>query len=197
MIEINNLTTSKVNEDFLRKVIDKVLRGEKIYPIRDLKTQEKPERRQISKGVKKEVALSLALIGPGRMRKINKRYRGKNRTTDVLAFPESEVLLEKFKVGPLKKTRGLGEIVICLREVKKNAKKFAPLETLRAKKKTKDSKSLTGFGSTFEKELARVLIHGILHLLGYNHEKGEKEAEEMEKKEEYYLSEVQNNNIKI
>jgi len=148
MIEINNLTTIPIDEDFLRKVIDKVLEGEKN---------------------KKEIELSLALIGPGRMRKINKRYRGKNRVTDVLAFPESKILLEKFRVGPAKKIQGLGEIVICLREVKKNAKRF---------------------DSTFEKELTKVLIHGILHLLGYDHEKGEAEAKKMKQKEEYYLSQI-------
>jgi len=114
MIEVNNLTTSQVDEEFLKKVAEIVLGGEK----------------------KKNAELSIALIGQGRIRELNKRYKGKNRVTDVLAFPDKEI--------------GLGEVVICLREVKKNAKKFS---------------------STFEKELAQVLIHGILHLLGYGHEK--------------------------
>lgn len=145
MIEINNLTTSPVDEDFLKKIVSIVLEGEKIV---------------------KEVELSIALIGPGRMRKINRRYRGKNRVTDVLAFPESKILLEKFKVGVAKKVQGLGEVVICLREVKKNAKRF---------------------NSSSEKELARVLIHGMLHLLGYDHEKA-KEAKKIKEKEDFYLS---------
>lgn len=145
MIEINNLTTNPVDEDFLKKIVSIVLKGEKIV---------------------KEVELSIALIGSGRMRKINRRYRGKNRVTDVLAFPESKILLEKFKVGVVKKVQGLGEIVICLREVKKNAKRF---------------------NSSSEKELARVLIHGMLHLLGYEHEKAE-EAKKIKEKEDLYLS---------
>jgi len=120
MIEINNLTTVSIDEEFLKKVAEKVLEGEK------------------AKG-----ELSIALVGQGRIRELNKKYRGKNRVTDVLAFPSN----------------GLGEIVICLREVKKNAKRF---------------------GSSFEKELATCLIHGILHLLGYDHEK-------MEEKQKYYL----------
>lgn len=147
MIEINNLTTISFDEEFLRKIAQKVLEGEE----------------------KKGTVLSIALLGPGRIRQINKRYRGKNRVTDVLAFPETKILKEKFNVGPLQKIEGLGEIVICLREVKKNARRF---------------------GSTFEKELTRVLIHGILHLLGYDHEKSEKEAEKMREKEEYYLSQI-------
>lgn len=147
MIEINNLTTNPVDEDFLKKNAKIVLDEER----------------------KKEADLSIAFVGQGRMREINKKYRGKNRVTDVLSFPESKVLLQKFKVGPSQKVQGLGEIIICLREVKKNAKKF---------------------NSSFEKELNRVLIHGILHLLGYDHEKGEEKAKEMEEKERYYLSKI-------
>ena len=148
MLEINNLTTVEIDEEFLRRVVNEVLKGEKI---------------------KKEVNLSVAFIGSGRMRKLNRKYRGKNRVTDVLAFPESEVLFEKFKIGPLQKVKGLGEIVICLREVKKNAKRF---------------------NSTFEKELANVLIHGLLHLLGYDHEKNEKEAKKMQQKQQKYLEQI-------
>jgi len=141
MIEVNNLTTNRVDEDFLEKIAKFVLEGE-------------------GKG---ESDLSIALIGPGKMRKLNKRYLGKNRVTDVLAFGQTS----RYKVKDLKyKMQDLGEIVICLREVKKNAKKFK---------------------SSFEKELAGVLIHGILHLVGYDHEKNEKEAEKMEEKEKYYL----------
>ena len=63
----------------------------------------------------------------------------------------------------------LGEIVICLNEIKKNTRRFK---------------------SQFKIELARVLIHGILHLLGYDHEKSEKKSQKMERKEKYYLSHI-------
>lgn len=62
-----------------------------------------------------------------------------------------------------------GEIVICPEEVRRNAKKY---------------------GTAFNKELAHVLIHGLLHLLGYDHEKTRKEAQIMEKKEKYYLEKI-------
>lgn len=64
---------------------------------------------------------------------------------------------------------GEGEIVICPNCVKKNAKKF---------------------GITFKEELARVLIHGILHLLCYNHESSKKDAKIMEEKQNYYLQKL-------
>lgn len=57
-----------------------------------------------------------------------------------------------------------GEIVICPDIVKKNAKKY---------------------NLSYNKELVRVLIHGILHILGYKH-KNKKEAEKMKEKEKYY-----------
>lgn len=146
MIEVNNLTTIEVDENLLKEIARKVLDREG----------------------KREANLSIALIGEGRMRKLNKKYRGKNRVTDVLSFPESDIA-ENFKRGPLQKNKEIGEVVICLREVKKRARRF---------------------NSSFEKELFACLIHGILHLLGYDHEKSEKEAERMFKKQDYYLSKI-------
>lgn len=143
MIEINNLTTVQIDKEFFKEITEKVLEGEK------QETTTHPPRPPAERAPKN---LSIALVGQGRIRELNKRYRGKNRATDVLAFPNREL--------------GLGEIVICLREVKKNAKKFS---------------------STFEKELVRVLIHGILHLLGYDHEKSDAQTKKMEEKQNYYL----------
>ncbi len=139
MIEFNNLTTAAVDEEFLRKIAKIILAGE-------------------NKNEKK-IDLSVAFVGQGRIRDLNKKYRRKNKTTDVLAFGQNQKFIEPF----------LGEIVICLREVKKNAKRL---------------------GTTFEKELARVLIHGILHLLDYDHEKSEMRAKKMQEKEEHYLSQL-------
>jgi len=151
MIEINNLTTVSIDKKFLRKIAKEVFRGEK---------------------VKKEVGLSIAFVGSSRIKEINKRYRRKNKVTDVLAFGE------KYEVGSMKKGKRvkfpdpfieLGEIVICPQQVKQNAKRYR---------------------TNFQKELTLVLIHGILHLLGYSYEKGERKAKRMEMKKKYYLSKI-------
>lgn len=134
MIQINNLTGNPIDEDFFKKVAKIILE----------------EELGISQFQKTD--LSIALVGQGRIRELNRRYGGKNRPTDVLAFSNRNM--------------GLGEIIICLKEVKKNAKKY---------------------GFTFKKELTRILIHGLLHLLDYSHEK-KVEIKKMEKKENYYLS---------
>jgi probable rRNA maturation factor len=132
MIEVSNLTTVRISGEFLKRVAKKVLEGEGAG------------RR------KKELELSIVLVGAGRIKELNKKSRKKNKATDVLSFSYN----------------GSGEIVICLRQVKKNAKRYK---------------------STLEKELARVLIHGILHILGQDHETSKLKAKRMEKKQEHYL----------
>lgn len=147
MIEIANLTTKEFDEKKFQEIAEKVLGGEG----------------------RREASFSLALLGPGRMRKINKRYRGKNRVTDVLSFPALKFDLTKpfsITTREVRKAEGLGEIVICPSVVKKNAERL---------------------NLDFEQELGRVLVHGLLHLLGYDHEKGEPEAERMREKERGYL----------
>ncbi|GAH85586.1 unnamed protein product, partial [marine sediment metagenome] len=57
MIEVNNLTTSEIDEDFVKKIADKLLKEE-------LETSKY-----------RNIELSVAFVGPGRMRKLNKKYR--------------------------------------------------------------------------------------------------------------------------
>jgi rRNA maturation RNase YbeY len=144
MIEINNLTTNSVDEEFLKNVAEIVLKGEN----------------------KKDFYLSIVLVGKARIRKLNKKYRNKNRATDVLSFGKNPQIDFAQKISAQEE---LGEIVICLREVKKNAKRN---------------------NLEFKKELSWVLIHGVLHLLGYVHEESEAEAEKMREKEQFYLSSI-------
>jgi len=100
--------------------------------------------------------LSLALVGNREIRELNLRYRNKDEPTDVLSFP----LWEKLPTG----TRILGDVIISIEQAEKQA---------RERKRT------------LEEELETLLIHGILHLLGYDHERSQGEAKimrEMEKK---------------
>ncbi len=113
-------------------------------------------KKVLMKEQKGDLNLSIALVGQKVIKGLNKRYRKKNRPTDVLSYMYS---------------KNASEIVICPQVVKQNAKKF---------------------GTTFKKELARVLIHGILHLAGYNHEKKKTETKKMKEKEECYFSKILN-----
>ncbi|OGZ75273.1 MAG: rRNA maturation RNase YbeY [Candidatus Staskawiczbacteria bacterium RIFCSPLOWO2_12_FULL_37_15] len=151
MIEINNLSSFPVDKKLFTGIAKKVLKGEN-------RNREK---------------VSLAFVGKKEMQKLNKKFRGKNKPTDVLAFGENS----KFQI-PNSKLNYLGEIVICPEVVKENGKKF---------------------GADSKKEIIKVFVHGILHLLGYDHEKSlcrsqtgeaEKEAKKMEVKEQQFLSKI-------
>ena len=111
-------------------------------------------------GAGDDIEISVVFIESDEMRRINKQYRHKDKPTDVLSFGEIRYFYDPDKFI-------LPEILICPEEVSKNAQEY---------------------GVSFEEELAKVLIHGILHLLGFDHERGDKEEEEMLNKQEKYLS---------
>jgi len=87
MIEINNLTNAPIDEELLKRIGKYIL---------------------IQEGVKKEVEVSVAIVGEDEIQKLNRIYRKINKPTDVLSFEEDS----KF-IFPSSKIRQLGEIVIC------------------------------------------------------------------------------------
>ncbi|WP_297213721.1 MULTISPECIES: rRNA maturation RNase YbeY [Thermodesulfovibrio] len=111
----------------------------------------------------KKIIVSVVLIGGKRMREINYRYRGKKYITDVLSFPylENHFLMEEVY---------LGELLICPEKALLQSKQY---------------------GATFWEEMQRLLVHGILHLLGYDHEGSKSQAREMFKIEKNILKNLQ------
>ncbi|HSR74161.1 MAG TPA: rRNA maturation RNase YbeY [Sulfurovum sp.] len=89
------------------------------------------------------------------MQKLNAQHRGKNSTTDVLSFPMDAPFTEQSIFG-----MPLGSIIIAESFVKEKAAEF---------------------GHTIQDELSLLFIHGMLHLLGFDHEKDEGEMREREK----------------
>lgn len=102
--------------------------------------------------------LGIMFVGDQRMRGLNRRYRGKDCTTDVLAFAMRE--------APNSSAGLLGDVVIAVPTAVRQAKQ--------------GQRSL-------EEELIVLLIHGILHLCGYDHERSEKEARRMHRRERMIL----------
>lgn len=96
--------------------------------------------------------ISLLLVNDKKMMELNRQYRGIDKTTDVLSFPQ----ITKFK--NFKHLTALGDIVINIHLAKRHAKEH---------------------GMTFYEELNWLLIHGILHLFGYDHEKNKYQAKKM------------------
>ena len=111
----------------------------------------------------KKVELSLNLVGEGKIRSLNKKYRGKNKVTDVLSFGMD------YKTSGKCDIISLGDIFICLPFAKKQARKE---------------------GIELKKELSRLVVHGFLHLLGYDHEKSSKDTKIMLGLEEKILAKL-------
>lgn len=93
----------------------------------------------------KKAEVSVVLTGDAEVKRLNKAYRHKDRTTDVLSFP----LLEGKKlISGTAKAIPLGDVVISVPQTRRQAAEQ---------------------GKDFAGELALLLVHGILHLLGYDH----------------------------
>lgn len=114
----------------------------------------------------KKTELSVNLVGEGRIKALNKKYRGRNRVTDVLSFP----LNEKVDVKSAKNDIiSLGDIFICLPV----AKKYALREDV-----------------SLDYKLSFLTVHGFLHLLGYDHEKSSAEQTKMFALQDNILSKI-------
>ena len=90
---------------------------------------------------------TVAFVSDARIRELNGRFRGIDKATDVLSFPESD------------KDEGLGEIAISVDRA-----------AIQAEENT----------MTFDEEVAQLLLHGLLHLSGYDHETDNGEMNRLE-----------------
>ncbi len=136
MIEINNLTKFVVDKAFFTGVAKKVLKGEN----------------------KERENVSIAFVTPEEIQKLNRKYRNKDKSTDVLSFAK----VSEFKDECC-------EVIICPAYIKEKTAS-SPL--------------------SLKKELARSLIHGLLHNLGYDHEVSKEEEDRMFGKQEYYFLKI-------
>ncbi len=101
--------------------------------------------------------ISLLFTTDGEIQELNREYRGKDKPTDVLSFSHIEGL------KPQIWDNSLGEVVISLDTTALQAKKYSV---------------------SLSTELTRLLVHGVLHLIGYDHEKVSKsKAEKMRRTE--------------
>ncbi|HNU90409.1 MAG TPA: rRNA maturation RNase YbeY [Spirochaetota bacterium] len=112
-----------------------------------------------------DAAISIILTDDEGIRRINSEYRKKNRPTDVISFA--------YRENPFPAARGapeeVGDVYISLERAAEQAVRF---------------------GATPAGELMRLLVHGILHLAGYDHERTKEEAEAMRARESEILSAV-------
>lgn len=129
-VEINNKTKKEINLSLILKATKLFLKSYRLN--------------------RKEV--SIALVGDSVIRKLNRKYLGLDKTTDVLAFGGEKNFL--------------GEIIINYPQIKRQAKQY---------------------GNNTEEEMIMVLVHGLLHLEGYD-DRTVKTRERMEKLTNKFIS---------
>ncbi len=104
----------------------------------------------------RDSALSLSLVGDEAMRALNREYRGRDTPTDVLSFPLDD------SRDPAVPERLLGDVVISVDTARRQA---------------------AGYDAPLQRELYRLLIHGVLHLKGHDHvERAERRVMEREER---------------
>jgi probable rRNA maturation factor len=106
----------------------------------------------------KKIIITIVICDNKYIRKINRIYRKKDKSTDVIAFAYRENPVPNIKCG----LEMLGDIYISLDKAAENAK---------------------AYGASFTEEIRRLIAHGILHLIGYDHERSKKDKRIMETKE--------------
>ncbi len=104
----------------------------------------------------RQIEMSLSIVGEEEIRKLNQQFRGINSVTDVLSFPTLDLAKEQLdhrdfpsdavnaKTGKL----NVGDVIICFNRAKEQAKSY---------------------GHSLKRELCFLSLHGLLHLLGYDH----------------------------
>jgi probable rRNA maturation factor len=132
------------------------------------------EKALLAEEVPPNIEISLLITGQERIQELNREYRGQDKPTDVLSFSMSEQKDEEEEepvafIGPPDGLIHLGEIIISY-----------PQAVLQAAER----------GHSVKKELAVLIVHGILHVLGYDHEKPEMEPA-MTSREKEILSELE------
>ncbi len=120
------------------------------------------------------------------MHKLNADYRGINKTTDVLSFPQVEFRVKK-KNQNFKLKSSFPGLTPCPAGARHCSSLLLGDIVINVQKAAAQVKIT---GTTFYEEIYRLLVHGILHLLGYEHEKSSSMATAMRKKEKELLNAI-------
>lgn len=119
------------------------------------------------------IELGIMITGDRQIKQLNRQYRGIDNTTDVLSFAMEEQASNQAEglpdfACPPDNLRHLGEVIISYPQAERQAAEY---------------------GHPVEREIAVLVIHGVLHLLGFDHE-DDAEALEMERRESSILTKL-------
>lgn len=120
-----------------------------------------------------DAEVSITFVDSEEIRALNNEHRGKDAVTDVLSFPilefdeDGNIINSEFDFDD--ELVVLGDIVICAKRAKEQAEEY---------------------GHSFEREIAFLTVHSMLHLLGYDHEGSENQEQEMFAKQREILKKM-------
>ena len=150
-IYFENEQTERSVSEYLKRLIRKTVRATLDY-----------------EGFAHKCELSVTFTDNEGIHTLNREYRGIDRPTDVLSFPQFD-----FGDGETLPTRdesvSLGDVVLSLERAAEQAREY---------------------GHSYSREIAFLTAHSVLHLLGYDHEKGEKEDEDMRKRQRAVMDRI-------
>ncbi len=104
-------------------------------------------------GVGKESGVTIAFVSDRAIRVLNSQFRGRRTATDVLSFPSEQTEWEQSE------GKTIGDVIISVERAERQAAEH---------------------GLEFETELAQLILHGLLHLCGYDHETDNGEMNRLE-----------------
>ncbi|MCL4458719.1 MAG: rRNA maturation RNase YbeY [Chloroflexi bacterium] len=124
------------------------------------------KRALADEGLEGKSEVSVVITDDEEIQRLNATYRGVNRPTDVLAFPLKQSTADF--VEPPDGVLHLGDVVVSFPRAAEQA---------------------ADYGHSLDRELSYLAVHGLLHLLGYDHEEGQEQAQ-MRAKEETSLRDL-------
>lgn len=122
----------------------------------------------IRKAEKLPIYIGVSVVSEGEIRKINNDFRGIDKVTDVLSFPQfenAEEIIEELEGDEALVDIPVGDVVICLDQAERQSLEY---------------------GTTIRREVTYLFVHSILHLLGYDHMDASDKIE-MRKREELIM----------
>ncbi len=122
----------------------------------------------------RRIEMSLSVVDPQEIRRLNKQFRGVDDVTDVLSFPTLDLAMRQIDgfdlpsdaVNAVTGKLNIGDVIICFERAKEQAAKY---------------------GHSLKRELCFLSLHGLLHLLGYDHV-SESDEREMSELQEHILT---------
>ncbi|MGL5972141.1 MAG: rRNA maturation RNase YbeY [Oscillospiraceae bacterium] len=122
----------------------------------------------IEENVEGNYEINVTFIEDDYIRELNKEHRNKDKVTDVLSFPLSLDNIN-YDINPENGYKMLGDVILSIETAEKQSLEY---------------------NHSLDREICYLIVHSVLHLLGYDHEKGGKEARIMREKEEAVMSKL-------